>query len=71
MANVSLCIPYAEGSLINLFHEVGTVEESVHTAEGVELRGHLPRWVVGKFARFQVELSAPVEESASDPDSIE
>lgn len=67
MVQVSLRIPYAEGSLINLFHEVGTVERSDHTAEGVELKGHLPRWAVGKFARFEVELATSVEEPGPTP----
>jgi GTP-binding protein HflX len=67
MVRVSLRIPYAEGSLINLFHEVGSVEGLTHTAEGVELQGHLPRWAVGKFACFEVDLVASVEEPASNP----
>jgi GTP-binding protein HflX len=64
---IQVRIPYNEGKLINLFHEVGVVEGVQHTAEGVELRGYLPQWSVDKFVRFQMRAPAAVGSSSSHP----
>lgn len=57
-------IPYNDGKLVNLFHEVGVVDEVQHTPEGVEIQGHLPKWSVDKFVRFVVP--AAVGDAAPD-----
>jgi GTP-binding protein HflX len=62
---VHVRIPYSDGKLINLFHEVGVVDEIQHTPEGVEIYGLLPKWAVSQFASFAI-LDPTAEDPASN-----
>ncbi len=50
---VTVRLPYAEGSLITLFHEQGQVSQSEHTPEGVVIQGRLPGRLLATFRPFQ------------------
>ena len=54
-------LPYEEGGLIALFHEMGQVEEVQHHRGGVRIRGRVPGRLVARYAPFVVgrEEQAP------------
>jgi len=51
MVSVDVVIPYDRGDLVARFHEQGQVEEKSHTAEGIHIRGRLPRELAGRLQR--------------------
>ncbi|HFC09474.1 MAG TPA: GTPase HflX [Chloroflexi bacterium] len=55
-------LPYEEGGLIALFHEMGQVEEVQHHRGGVRIRGRVPGRLVARYAPFVVH--AGTEEAA-------
>ncbi len=55
-------LPYEEGGLIALFHEMGQVEEVQHHRGGVRIRGRVPGRLVARYAPFVVR--AATEEAA-------
>jgi GTP-binding protein HflX len=69
LVRVSVRIPYAQGKLINHFHEVCQVDSVEHEAEYVQLRGRAPAQFAADFDRFAVEPgSPPPATQASSPD---
>ncbi len=65
LASVHVRIPYSDGKQINLFHEIGVVDQVQHTPEGVQIDGHLPKWAVSQFVRFAIP-NPTAEEPVSD-----
>jgi GTP-binding protein HflX len=59
LVRVSVRIPYAQGKLINHFHEVCQVDSVEHEAEYVQLRGRAPAQFAADFDRFAVEPGSP------------
>ncbi len=69
---VNVRLPYKEGALISLFHELGQVERVEHERGGVQMQGHLPGRLLAQFSAFQIKpnnghkngetLTADVEE---------
>ncbi len=55
-------LPYEEGGLIALFHEMGQVEEVQHHRGGVRIRGRVPGRLVARYAPFVTPAST--EEAA-------
>ncbi|MBC7249039.1 MAG: GTPase HflX [Anaerolineae bacterium] len=51
MVSVDVVIPYDRGDLVARFHEQGQVEEKSHTAEGIHIRGRLPRELAERLQR--------------------
>ncbi len=47
-------LPYEQGGLIALFHEMGQVEEIQHHRGGVRIRGRLPGRLVARYAPFMI-----------------
>lgn len=45
-------IPYGEGRMLALYHEVGQIDEEVHGEQGVRVSGRLPRKHVRQFEPF-------------------
>jgi GTP-binding protein HflX len=50
---ISVRIPYQNGPLIALFHEVGQVERIEHTETGVEIKGRIPGRLIAQFRTYQ------------------
>lgn len=46
-------LPYAQGRLISLFHELGTIERIEHTPTAVAIEGRLPRRLTAEFEPFR------------------
>ncbi len=63
-APVVVELPYEEGGLIALFHEMGQVEEVQHHRGGVRIRGRVPGRLVARYAPFVVRTAAEAEREA-------
>ena len=48
-------LPYQQGSLISLFHEIGQVEKIDHGKEAVTIHGKLPGRYIARFEPFKYE----------------
>jgi len=57
-------LPYQQGALISLFHELGQVERVEHERGGVVMHGRIPGRLLAQYASWQVKpgdaKSAPV-----------
>jgi GTP-binding protein HflX len=53
MTTVTVCIPYDRGDLVDRFHRHGQVESIEYGADGVTLRGRVPRRVAARLAQYQ------------------
>jgi GTP-binding protein HflX len=51
-SEVKVMLPYEQGALISIFHEVGQVERIEHVRGGVEITGRLPGRLVARFQPF-------------------
>ena len=48
-------LPFQQGALISLFHELGQVERVEHGRAGVLMQGRLPGRLMAQFKRWQVK----------------
>lgn len=48
-------LPYSQGALISLFHELGQVERAEHERGGVVMQGRIPGRLLAQFAGWQVK----------------
>jgi GTP-binding protein HflX len=48
-------LPYQQGALISLFHEVGQVERIEHERGGVVMQGRIPGRLLAQFSSWQVD----------------
>lgn len=57
-------LPYKEGALISLFHELGQVERIEHERGGVVMQGRIPGRLVAQYSAWQVKSNGhvPIEE---------
>jgi len=51
--DIEVRLPYKEGGLIALFHQMGQVERLEHTETDVVIRGKLPGRLIAQFRAFQ------------------
>jgi GTP-binding protein HflX len=61
--SISVKLPYQQGSLISLFHELGQVERIEHFRGGIQIQGRLPGRLV---ARYQPFIQNPGDTSLVD-----
>jgi GTP-binding protein HflX len=54
MAPILVRLPYQQGQLISLFHEMGQVERVAHGRKGVLMQGRLPARLLPQFKPWQV-----------------
>ncbi|HET6845996.1 MAG TPA: GTPase HflX [Anaerolineales bacterium] len=54
-------LPYQQGALISLFHEVGQVDKIEHERGGVLMQGRVPGRIAAQFARWQTHPLPPAE----------
>ena len=52
LVGVEAEIPYSEGRLLALYHEVGTIEKEEHGDEGVRISGRMPARYAAQFAEY-------------------
>jgi len=49
---VEVLLPYDQGHLISLFHEMGRIDRIEHRRDGVHIKGRLPGRLLARFAPF-------------------
>ena len=54
-APIHVRLPYQQGALISLFHEVGQVERIEHERGGVVMQGRIPGRLLAQFSSWQVD----------------
>jgi GTP-binding protein HflX len=54
-APIHVRLPYKQGALISLFHEMGQVELVEHERGGVVMQGRLPGRIVAQFAPWRIK----------------
>ncbi len=63
MTPICVRLPYQQGNLIALFHEMGQVERIEHMRGGVLIQGRLPGRLLAQFAPWRVESISEVNEA--------
>ena len=69
-APVIVRLPYQQGALISLFHEMGQVERVEHGRSGVLMQGRIPGRLLAQFKGWQVKKFAFEKESEEEEDGI-
>ena len=54
-APIHVRLPYQQGALISLFHEVGQVDRIEHERGGVIMQGRIPGRLLAQFSNWQVD----------------
>jgi GTP-binding protein HflX len=65
-APVSVRLPYSQGQLISMFHELGQVERVEHERGGIAIEGKLPGRLIARFQPFFVGAETPPVEGEND-----
>ena len=60
-------LPYQQGQLISLFHDLGQVERMEHGRKGVLMQGRIPGRLVGQFKPWQLKTGEKEKEQEDDP----
>lgn len=65
---IDVRLPYKEGALISLFHELGQVERVEHERGGVRIHGAIPGRLVAQFSpwKFKANESTPHNEEENN-----
>ena len=69
-APVIVRLPYQQGALISLFHEMGQVERVEHGRSGVLMQGRIPGRLLAQVKGWQVKKFAFEKESEEEEDGI-
>lgn len=68
---VHVRLPYKEGALLALFHELGQVERLEHERGGVVIKGRIPGRLLAQFSPWQVKSNGETPPSgAADPEEV-
>jgi GTP-binding protein HflX len=65
---IDIHLPYQEGGLISLFHEMGQVEFIEHERGGVHIQGRIPGRLFAQFASWLA--TAPEADQLADEDTL-
>jgi GTPase len=65
---VHVRLPYKEGALISLFHELGQVERLEHERGGVVMQGRIPGRLLAQFSAWQVKSNGTATHNADEED---
>ena len=57
MVEIGIQIPYQDGRLISLFHDLGQVESVAYDQDQVEIHGRLPKRLLPEFVRYQLSTT--------------
>ena len=63
---VAVDLPYEQGGLIALFHEMGQIERVQHHRGGVKIRGRLPGRLMARYAPFVVAEQPAAGEAVAE-----
>ncbi len=62
LTSILVRLPYQQGQLISLFHDLGQVERVEHGKKGVLIQGRIPGRLMAQFKPWQVRPGDPEEE---------
>jgi GTP-binding protein HflX len=68
---ITVWLPYQQGNLISMFHEMGQIERIEQTHGGVEIQGRLPIRLVARYQSFVVDGHDTPKETARDWETSE
>jgi Fe-S cluster assembly ATPase SufC len=54
MYRMRLLIPYKDGDVVSMLHDLTTVESQEHTADGVYIVTQVPHDIYDRVAQYQV-----------------
>jgi GTPase len=60
-------LPYQQGQLISLFHELGQVDRTEHGRKGVLMHGRIPGRLLGQFKPWQIKPGDNEKEQEDGP----
>lgn len=63
-------LPYKQGALISLFHELGQVERVEHERGGVVIQGRIPGRLLAQFSEWQVKPNHNSPEVEEDMEEV-
>jgi len=69
--SVSVRLPYKEGALISIFHELGQVERVEHERGGVQIKGRIPGRLLAQFSAWQVKPNGNISAEPLDAEEDE
>jgi GTP-binding protein HflX len=52
---IQVRLPYQQGQLISLFHELGQVERMIHERKGVMIQGRIPGRLMAQYTPWQIK----------------
>jgi GTP-binding protein HflX len=61
---IQVRLPYQQGQLISLFHELGQVDRLIHERKGVMIQGRIPGRLMAQYTPWQIK---PGEKEKDDP----
>ncbi|MFN8382254.1 MAG: GTPase HflX [Anaerolineales bacterium] len=67
---VHVRLPYKQGALISLFHELGQVERVEHERGGVVIQGRIPGRLLAQFSEWQVKPNHVNQEIEEDMEEV-
>jgi len=56
MVEIQVHLPFQRGDLASLFHRLGQVEQEAHNANGIFMRGHIPKSLMGPFLPYRLPV---------------
>lgn len=68
---IGVRLPYKEGSLISLFHELGQVERVEHERGGVVIHGSIPGRLLAQFAPWKIKPNISTLNPLEETDDLE
>jgi len=63
LISIEVFLPYQQGDLISLFHDLGQVERVEQTRGGVEIRGKIPGRLIARYQPFIIDRQKPDNET--------
>lgn len=64
---IDVHLPYQQGALISMFHEMGQVEFIEHERGGVHIQGRIPGRMLAQFASWLIPVEAAEEHTDEEP----
>lgn len=68
---IGVRLPYKEGSLISLFHELGQVERVEHERGGVVIHGSIPGRLLAQFAPWKIKPNGSTTHISEEESDLE
>jgi GTP-binding protein HflX len=63
---IQVRLPYQQGQLISLFHELGQVESLIHERKGVMIQGRIPGRLMAQYTPWQIKPGDKEKEDTNE-----